>query len=212
MVLHIWGFNEVNNLSIGTATNQLAPTLVQNIISNPLFSNFVKIACNMTTIVAITSTNQIFTWGTNASCCGTGDWSSSAISYARNITTVGSFNGATIVDIICAGSFTLALDSTGALHGFGSGPMGGMTTTSFGNYFNGALTIPCLINAIQANSFGQAYSSLYGKTIVKAGCCSSSAFAIDSTGGLHSWGTNSTGKLFDGSTTDQNVPIIAGNF
>jgi hypothetical protein len=92
----------------------------------------------------------------------------------------------------------MALDSTGAVHAWGS--------NSFGQLGNNTATDSSI--PINVSSFG----TLSGKTIVAIACGFSYTMALDSTGAVHAWGSNSFGQLGNNTATDSSIPINVSSF
>jgi len=113
-----------------------------------------------------------------------------------------SLTGRTIVAITCGDFFTLALDTTGAVHAWGlneSGQVGDGTTNT--------ATRPVLISggAVAGSSLTS------GVVVVAIAAGNYHALALDSGGAVHAWGDNANGRLGKGTTTNtvfERVPAI----
>jgi hypothetical protein len=119
---------------------------------------------------------------------------------------MGSLIGKTISAIACGVYHTLALDSNGGLHSWGlnnRGQLGTSTNSGTGN----ANPIPVSILTM---------GSLSGKTISAIACGDYHTLALDSNGGLHSWGRNYYGALGtstnSGTETANPIPVSISSF
>lgn len=92
------------------------------------------------------------------------------------------------------GNSSMIIQNNGKLQAWGwnnAGQMGNGTTTN--------IPIPTSISS---------YGSLAGKTITAVACGYNHTIALDSTGALHSWGDNGSGRLGNGTTTSSNTPAL----
>jgi hypothetical protein len=110
------------------------------------------------------------------------------------VSTYGSLaSGTTVAAVACGAGHTVALDTTGKVHTWGS--------NNYGQLGNGTST-----NAYvpTANSYG----SIATLTIAVIAAASVNTFVLDTTGKVHAWGYNDYGQLGNGTTTGwSSVPI-----
>ena len=194
--VHTWGWNVQGQLGNNTLTNSTLPI---DISANGSITGktIIGIAASVVSSVAIDSLGQVHAWGNNGSGqLGNNTTTNSSIPIA--VSTFGSIIGKLIVSIAMAGQTTIALDSTGQVHAWGtnaSGQIGNNTTTSS--------SIPVAIG-----SFG----SLIGKTISSIYSGQNSTYALDSAGQVHAWGFNNNGQLGNNSTTQSPIPVAISSF
>jgi alpha-tubulin suppressor-like RCC1 family protein len=197
--LHSWGYN--NRGQLGTSTNSgtenANPIPVSILTMGSLNGKTISaIACGYEHTLALDNSGGLHSWGYNyygqlgtSTNSGTGTANPIPVS----ILTRGSLNGKTISAIACGGFHTLALDSTGGLHSWGRNAAGTLgTSTNIGT--ETANPTPVLISS---------QGSLNGKTINAVSCGQHYTLALDSVGGLHSWGRNDYGQL--GTSTNSGV-------
>lgn len=194
--VHAWGTN--NNGCLGDGTTAVRSTPISIASSGSLAGvTVVAIACGQAFSVALDSTGSIHSWGLN-NYGQLGDGLTAVRTIPYSIGSPGSLAGKTVVAIELGQSHVLALDNTGGVHAWGNG--GGY---QLGNntYFSSGVPL-------SINSFG----SLAGKTIVAIACGNNHNLVLDSTGGVHGWGGNSSGQLGDNSTTARKVPVSTSSY
>ena len=189
--VHTWGLNGNGQLGNNTTMNSLVPINVGG-FGSLSGKTIVAIACGGNYTMAIDSTGAVHAWGVNTIYqLGNNTMTNSAVPI--NVSTFGSLNGKTIVTIACGANYSMALDSTGAVHAWGYNASG-----QLGNNDTFYSVIP-----IKVGTFG----SLNGKTIIAVACGASHTLALDSTGAVHTWGLNGNGQLGNNATTNSLIPI-----
>jgi alpha-tubulin suppressor-like RCC1 family protein len=191
--LHSWGQNYFGQL--GTSTNNgifnANPTPVSILTMGSLSGKTISaIACGESHTLALDNNGGLHSWGMNGYGqlgINTNNGTANANPVPVSILTQGSLSGKTITAVSCGYTHTLALDSNGGLHSWGGNGYGqlGNSGTSTAN--------PTPVSILTMGS-------LSGKTITAVSCGASHTLALDSTGGLHSWGRNAYGQL--GTTTN----------
>ncbi len=195
-VVYTWGSNASGQNGDGSSIPNPTPS---NISSNgALAGKFVRsLAAGNTHTLALTSDNQIVSWGTNVSGqLGIGSTTASKIPVLVGIS--GALAGETIVSVAAAGDTSFALTADGQVYGWGSGTNGllgnGQTTFTSNS--------PILIAG-----------ALAGKTVVSLTGTGSSCHALTSDGLIYSWGSNATGAIGDGTLVNALVPTqVTGVF
>jgi len=195
--VHAWGWNCVGQLGTNTITN--SPALPANIMSfgSLVGKTVVTVGCGGQQSLAIDSTGALHAWGKNY-YGNLGNNSTTDSSIPINVSSYGSISGKTIVAIAGGTTYTVVLDSTGAVHTWGTG-----TNGQLGNNTTSQTNIP-----INISSFG----SLSGKTITAICSGNSHVIALDTTGAVHIWGAGANGQLGNNATTDSTVPINIMSF
>ena len=155
--------------------------------------------------VAVDVLGKVFTWGLNtAGQLGDGATNSSRI--PLDITQSGSLTSLAVQSIGCGRLFSVALDASGGVHTWGNNTYG-----QIGNDVRGGanLSIPVAVSS---------YGSLVGKTITSVSCGMNHTLVIDSTGGLHAWGHNSSAQIGNNPANPMNsgtvskVPVSVSSF
>lgn len=125
--VHACGYNGYGQLGLVDTTqrNQFVQVSVLANITQIVMGRERYTAC-----YALTSTGAVYSWGYNGDGqLGTGDTVNGTVATLR---TGGTLSGKTISKLIGGHNFAFALDSTGALHGWG-------TNTTYGSLGNGTL-------------------------------------------------------------------------
>ena len=203
--LYSWGYNEYGQLGNGTRNISSMPICISDVEGSPLKGkNIVDIYGNDSTIIVKDSSGKLYSWGYN-SCGqlgnGTTDNDSNmpiCISDIENSV----LKGKDIVDVVYVKSkddyryYTIiAKDSSGKLYSWGNnycGTLGNGTTTNS--------SMPICISDIEN-------SPLNGKRIVKIYEEYMYIIVKDNRGKLYSWGSNSSGQLGNGTTTNSSMPV-----
>ncbi|GAX83316.1 hypothetical protein CEUSTIGMA_g10742.t1 [Chlamydomonas eustigma] len=178
--LHVWG--SVPGPSVYPYTNNVTYSYYEPVLIN---GNGGAIASNTNVVyangfgisTAVDSIGNLYTWGDNT-YGQLGIDSSIIYSELPVLCSFGSIVGKNIIKSVSSGSFSVyALASDGTLHAWGRA-----VNYVLGNNQNG----PSLFSPILISSYG----SLQGKTVVDVSCGSFNVLAVDSTGGVHTWGYN----------------------
>ena len=193
--VYAWGINTNGQLGNGNNTQKTTPTLVNTgAIVNKVI---VSIACGAYHAIAIDNTGSLYGWGYNGSG-QLGDGTNVDKNTPILINT-GAIANKVIVSIACGYYYTIALDNTGKLYAWGYNFLG-----QLGDGTSGAgvdKNVPILINT----------GAIANKVIVSIAAGYNHTAAIDNTGNVYTWGTNGSGQLGNGNTTQQNTPILINN-
>jgi len=191
-----WGKNSDGNLGRNNTTNSLAAV---NISTFGTLSGrtVVAVAGGAYHTLAIDSTGAVHIWGNNQyGQLGNNSTTNSLIPI--NVSSFGSLSGRTVVAAAVGERYTVALDSTGAVHSCGINIWG-----TLGNNSTTHSSIP-----INVSTSG----SLSGRTVVAITTISIHTVALDSTGAVHAWGYNGYGQLGNNTTSQSNIPINVSTF
>ena len=187
--VYAWGYNWNCQLGNDYTIQQNTPILINTgAIANKVI---VSIACGTYHSMALDNTGNIYAWGNNNySQLGNGDTTQQNTPILIN---TGDLVNKVIVSIVCGSFHTIALDNTGHVYTWGyneQGQLGDGTTFDKNR--------PILINT----------GAIANKVIVSIACGTYHSMAIDNTGKVYVWGNNLQGQLGNGSTTQQNTPIL----
>jgi len=179
-----WGDNAAGQLGNGTTTGSSIPVGVPM----PLGTVVTAIAAGGSHSLALTSTGQVLAWGNNIDGqLGNGSTTNSSSAVAVNLP-----NGAVVIAIAGGGLHSLALTSgvTGHVLAWGyngQGELGNGTTTNS--------STPVQVNLPNGGFV----------TAIAGGA--SHSLALTSAGLVLAWGSNASGQLGDGNTTDSSTPV-----
>ncbi len=180
--LWAWGNNNNGQLGDGTTTRKATPTQIGTA------TDWVSVAVGNTYTIALKTDGTLWAWGAN----GFGQLGNGTTN-GINTTTPTQIGTATNWASISAGlSHTLALKADGTLWAWGS--------NSNGQLGNGT-------NTNNNNTPTQVGSNTNWASISAGGNYS---MAIQTNGILWAWGSNSSGQLGDGTTTESNTPVQIG--
>lgn len=138
-------------------------------------------------VVTATANGEIYTWGYGGSG-NLGNGSTSNVFMPAAITA--NFGGNRILRISCGSTHTLLLTEAGQVF-------------SWGAHSNGQLG-----NDKQTYRPERVTNSLDGKFVVDIACSSLSSFAVIDTGEMYAWGSNSSGELGNGSSSNSTQPVL----
>lgn len=184
-VVWTWGSNDFGQLGNGhTSSTPVGPAQVAGL------SNVVDVHGGREHVVALTSSGQVYTWGSNQQGqLGLGDSSNRPAPTA--------VPGMNDVTAVTAGhNHTLVLRSDGTVWGFG--------LNATGQLGDGTKTLRRA--PVQVKTAGG--GNLTG--VVKIAAGRDMSYAIKSDGTAWAWGANSYGELGDGSTTNRLSPVRVG--
>ena len=186
-----WGYNSNGQLGNGNTTAGNVPMAVST--AGVLASKTVIAVCSGSNHnLALCSDGTVAAWGANTSGqLGNGNWTTSNVPVAVN--TVGVLAGKVVVAMAAGGSHSLVLCSDGTLAAWGdnlSGQLGNVGVT--------ISNVPVAVSTAGV---------LAGKTVVAVAAGGNHSLALCSDGTLAAWGSNSSGQLGDGSTTQSKVPV-----
>ena len=187
-----WGDNEFGQLGDGTTTTRSRPVLVNQ--SGVLAGKaVVALAAGALHTVALCSDGTLASWGINE-IGSLGDGTTTNRSRPVLVDQNGVLAGKTVVAIAAGAFHTLTLCSDGTIASWGFnfyGQLGDGTGTNRSR--------PVLVNQSGV---------LAGKTVVALAAGGNHTVALCSDGTLASWGFNDFGQLGDGTTTDQEDPVL----
>jgi alpha-tubulin suppressor-like RCC1 family protein len=181
--LHGWG-SSIYTMGVGdgTTTAYTTPQNLSNVSSTVLYQKkMVQISTSYNSgQIALDSSNQVYIWGIYNYTFYNGVTGYTATTTPLNVTTFGSLNGVTVVQV-ASGYGLYALDSSGQVHMLGSN--GPYTINTFNNISN--IAGSSLNNVIVA------------KFIISNSLPLNLTGFLDSAGNVHTWGST----VGDGTTT-----------
>ena len=200
--LYSWGTNSYGNLGLNSSTSSYVwPQLVNGTGSIGINTDIVSVAGGYTHTYALDASGQVHACGRNSSGQIGNNTTNNVLTGFINISTIStsSLYGKTIKAICAISEGGCALDSDGNVHAWG------INTNGFCG--DGTYTSPVLLP--KQISTG----SLVGKKVVAIATGYVHTLALDSTGKIHAWGENGSGRLGDNSTANRNTPwnIINGS-
>ncbi len=176
-----WGNNDMGQLGDGTFTNQLTPILINSINSTDI-TDIITSGSNTFIIKNDTNVDVI---GSN----GTGMFADGLQPYNRvpgKAANIPQFD-----KISLAREHGAGLKSDGTVWTWGINIIGQLGDGTYVNKYT-----PIQVNGI-----------LSGKTIVDISAESNTTLAVDSTGQMYAWGSGSSNRLGNGSTSNSNIPV-----
>jgi alpha-tubulin suppressor-like RCC1 family protein len=185
--LYTWGFNGIGNLGDGTTINRSSPVQIGT-------SSWTKVSAGDAATFAIDTNNTLYAWGLQSTSNPyLADPSVLSRSSPAAVTTIPGVTVNSWKAVASTISHTVAIRATdNTLWTWGlntNGILGDGTTLAY--------YMPKQIGSRAWNKLGK----IQGATHV---------VAIDSTGGLWSWGINNFGQLGDGTTIDKSSPVQIG--
>ncbi len=184
--LYGWGDNDSGQIGIGSlgggsATGIAAPATV----NAPAGTAFASVAAGGASTVGLTTTGQVYAWGSNSvGQLGDGSTSSTTSPIAVSVP-----NGP-VTAIAAGSSHALALTATGAVYAWGANVFG-----QIGNTTTASALVPVAVSTPAGVTF----------TAVAAG--GDHSMALSSTGVVFAWGANTHGELGNGTTTSISTPV-----
>lgn len=189
-----WGNNAGGNIGDSTTTNRSTPvaTNVSGVLAGKTIISL-KTSSWAFHCLALTSDGKVYGWGENGS--GQLGFGSTTITVSSPVAVdmSGALLGKTVAAVAAGSYHSLALTSDGLLFAWGSnaaGELGNNSTT------NSSVPTPVDMTGVLA-----------GKTIVQIAAGQSCSAVLDSNGKVYAWGSNTNGRLGDGTTTDSHVPV-----
>jgi len=192
-MIYSWGHNFNGQLGNGNNNNSNVPVTVNmsGVLSGKTITGITSGGAH---VLALDSDGKVYSWGGNYSGqLGIGDNTNSNVPVIVDASDV--LSGKTLTTIAAGYQHSLAVDSDGNVYSWGknsSGQLGNGNTTDN--------NIP-----VQVNSSG----SLSGKTIIAIATGKYHSIALDSEGGIYTWGYNIDGQLGDGSNTRRTTPVLS---
>jgi len=191
----VWGS------AFGTASSSV-PVAVSAAAGSALFGKtVVAVAAGSQHSLALCSDGTVAAWGVNnQGQLGDGTTMPVRTTPVSVSTGTGSaLNGKTVTAIAAGLNYSLALCSDGTVVAWGvniQGQLGAETANPPWSF------VPVAVNAVGG-------SALSSKKVVAIAAGSQHSLALCSDGTVAAWGSNSSGQLGDGTTTQQSVPIAA---
>jgi alpha-tubulin suppressor-like RCC1 family protein len=182
-----WGNNSNGNVGDNTLTNRSSPVIIGNW---PYPGSFAALSAGLSSF-GLKSDGKLYGWGQNGSA-SLGDNSNTDRSLPTAI--YGVENAHSFVDIACGASHTIALDSNGAVWGWGSGSLGQNGIGSGVQYASSS--IPVLMP-------GQ-------RKFVSVSAMGNRSAGITNDGCLFAWGDVKATEALDGGdqiTSAKSVPV-----
>lgn len=192
--VYAWGRND--NGQLGDDSTSDSPTPVAVVTSGTPMEGkkIVAVSAGMGFSVALASDGTLYSWGLNTSReLGNGTTTTSHKPVA--VTMSGTpMAGKKIIAISSRYRHTLALDSNGAVYGWGVNSSG-----ELGNGNSSTTSVPVAVNTTG--------TPMLGKVISRISAGSAYSLALSSDGSLYAWGLNSSGQLGEGTTNAKNKPV-----
>jgi alpha-tubulin suppressor-like RCC1 family protein len=195
--VYTWGGNTNGQLGDGTTTQRLLPVVVSISASSALNGKtIVQISAGNSHALALDSSGKVYAWGNNANGqLGDGTATQRLLPVVVSISSSSALNGKTIVLISAGNVHSLALDSAGQVYAWGNNANG-----KLGDGTMNQRVFPVAVNVSTS-------SALNGKTVVQISAGNAHSLAVDSAGQVYAWGGNTNGRLGDGTTTNQLLPV-----
>jgi alpha-tubulin suppressor-like RCC1 family protein len=180
--VHAWGSGLEGQLGKGTTVGSMTPAIVSTYGSLASGVTVAAVACGAAHTVALDTTGKVHAWGNNNyGQLGNG---TTTAAYVPTAITYGSIATLTIASIVAANTTTIALDTTGKVHIWGS-------------FYGSGSVVPIQV----------ASGSIATLTITAVACGGQHMVALDTTGGVHAWGSNNLCQLGNSTTTSTALPI-----
>ena len=188
--IYAWGNNENGKLGDGTLTESISPKLINT--GAVLNLNMKYVSSNARHAMAIDAIGNLYAWGLNSSAqLGNGNKNDSSIPLRIN---TGEIFNKTISTVSCGHVYTMAIDSSGKLYGWG-------------NNGNGQLGDGTGVESLLPKRINQ--GAIANIPIVSVACGYAHTIAIDNAGKVYVWGINDWGQLGLGTmNNNQMTPIL----
>lgn len=194
--LAAWGSNGTGQLGNGTNKSSLIPVAVDRtgVLAG---KSVISIAAGTSHSLALCQDGTLAAWGNNISGqLGAGGAISTSFSMVPvPVDASGVLAGKRPLSIVAGNDFSMALCDDSNIAGWGSNGSG-----QLGNNSNDTTSyVPVLVDRSGV---------LAGKSVTRLAAGSSHAIALLADGSLATWGSNNSGVLGDGTTTDRRVPVL----
>ena len=194
-VVHSWGANASGQLGISPIGTTSAGYKAREVDTKgtPLEGRKITLmAAGTTNAIALDEDGNVYSWGGN----GSGQLGNRTSGTTTNTPVAGDVqNGASITKITNGYYHSIALMSDGNLYGWGRNSNGG----SVGNGSSIDVNFPVPVST--------AGTPMASKTIKDVAANGYHSLALDTDGGLYSWGLGTSGQLGDGSKVSRNKPV-----
>jgi alpha-tubulin suppressor-like RCC1 family protein len=193
---YCWGDNQLGELGNNSTARQYSPVAVYagGVLAGKTLT---QVSAGDLDACAVDSAGAAYCWGDNQwGELGDGTTSDAPQATPVAVDTGGRLAGKNLTQITVAGSDTCALDDNGAAYCWGYGPDGVL-----GDDSAASSSVPVAVDVSGA---------LAGKTLTQLSAGDPHVCALDTSGATYCWGDNVSGDLGDGSSTQSNVPMLAG--
>ena len=200
--VYTWGINDSGQLGNGNDNNSNVPICISNQEENVLKGKRItRVSSSRDTLIALDSEGNVYTWGNNVY----GQLGDGTELECRKVPICISdiegnvLKGRIITEVYIEEATVIALDNEGKVYTWGSNDSG-----QLGNGNNNNSNFPICISDIEGNI-------IKGRIITEVYIENSAVIALDNEGKVYTWGSNYNGKLGEGTTTNNNVPICISN-
>lgn len=195
--IHAWGYNQYGAFGNNTTTYSTVPVIGGSSYGSLVGCTVVAIAAGWHHTVALDSTGSVHCWGYNATG-QVGNNTTTNQLVPLKASAYGSLPGKAVASIGTGSIYTLVTDASGQVHAWGCNGAGqiGNNTSTFAN-----VLVPVLVSA---------FGSLVGVAVASVTGGEVHSLAITAAGQVHAWGTNDSGQVGDGTTTNRMVPVVVG--
>jgi alpha-tubulin suppressor-like RCC1 family protein len=195
-----WGDNSSNKLGYETGTYQVEPLDITEEFSLEAEEKIISVALGYFHSAALSSTGRLFTWGSNAS----GQLGNPMYITKSKPAVINSYFDLTpeekIISVSLGTRHSAAITSIGRMFTWGD--------NTYGKLGDGTATIKNIPTDITAG-----FNLSEGEKIVSTSLGASHSAAITSLRRIFTWGSNSEGRLGNGTRNDSDIPIdITRNF
>ena len=195
-VTYMWGANGNGQLGNNSLSNSQLPVPI-NTFGSLGSNSIISLSCGGTHTIALSTTGIVHAWGANSS----GQLGNNTVTQSTipiKISTFGSLSSNVVTSIACGASYSLAVDTNGAVHSWGY--------NYYGNLGNNTTTLSKI--PVNISAFGSLASNK--ANIIWAG--NTHSIAIDTAGIIHAWGNNNCGQLGNSTLSNSWVPKQISSF